>query len=102
MLNYIHNNPIEAGIVCNAEDYTFKPHDSVRSFGEQMAHIGMSSKLMSTMFITGEKVDFDPAEGAKMEKMAGASKEEVQGLHRIRINIKWSHLSSSSRSIFKI
>jgi uncharacterized damage-inducible protein DinB len=67
---------LEAAEKIPAEDYTFKPHDSVRSFGEQMAHIGMSSKLMSTMFITGEKVDFDPAEGAKMEKMAGASKEE--------------------------
>ena len=34
-----------------AEDYSFKPHDSVRTFGEQMAHIGMSSKLLNTMFI---------------------------------------------------
>ena len=59
-----------------AEDYTFKPHDSVRTFGEQMAHIALSSKLMNAMFIKGEKVDFDPAEGAKMEKAVGASKEE--------------------------
>ena len=59
-----------------AEDYTFKPHDSVRTFGEQMAHIGMSSKLLNTMFIKGEQVDFDPAEGAKLEKMTGASKED--------------------------
>ena len=36
-----------------AEDYTFKPHDSVRTFGEQMAHIAMSSKLLNTMFIKG-------------------------------------------------
>lgn len=59
-----------------AEDYTFKPHDSVRTFGEQMAHIAMSSQLLNTMFIKGEKVDFNPAEGAKMEKAIGASKEE--------------------------
>lgn len=59
-----------------AEDYTFKPHDSVRTFGEQMAHIAMSSKLLNTMFIKGEQVDFNPAEGAKMEKAVGASKEE--------------------------
>ena len=60
-----------------AEDYTFKPADSVRSFGEQMAHIGLSTGFMNTMFIKGEKIEFDPAEGAKMEKMTGASKEET-------------------------
>ncbi len=59
-----------------AEDYTFAPHDSVRTFGEQMAHIAMSTKLLNTMFIKGEQVDFNPAEGAKMEKAIGASKEE--------------------------
>lgn len=60
-----------------AEDYTFRPTDSVRSFGEQMAHIGLSTGFMNTMFIKGEKIEFDPAEGAKMEKMTGASKEET-------------------------
>ena len=60
-----------------AEDYTFRPTDSVRSFGEQMAHIGLSTGLLNTMFIKGEKIEFDPAEGAKMEKMTGASKEET-------------------------
>ncbi len=59
-----------------AEDYTFRPHDSVRTFGEQMAHIAMSSKLINSMFIKGEKVDFNPEEGAKMEKAVGVSKEE--------------------------
>lgn len=60
-----------------AEDYSFRPTDSVRSFGEQMAHIGLSTGFMNTMFIKGEKIEFDPAEGAKMEKMTGASKEET-------------------------
>jgi len=59
-----------------AEDYTFKPHDSIRSFGEQMAHIGMSTYFLNTMFIKGEALELDPAEGAKMEKVTGASKEE--------------------------
>ena len=31
---------------------------------------------MNTMFIKGEKVDFNPAEGTKLEKAVGASKEE--------------------------
>ena len=67
---------IEVAEKMPAGDYNFKPHDSVRSFGEQMAHIALSSKLMNTMFIKGEKVDFDPVEGAKLEKSVGASKEE--------------------------
>lgn len=36
----------------------------------------MSSKLLNTMFIKGEQVDFDPAEGAKLKKITGASKED--------------------------
>ena len=60
-----------------AEDYTFRPHDSVRTFGEQLAHISMSSSLLNKMFIKGEKVEFDPAEGEKMMKMVGASKDET-------------------------
>ena len=60
-----------------AEDYGFKPHDSVRSFGEQMAHIGMSTGFLHTMFIKGETVEFDPAAAAQMEKEIGASKEKV-------------------------
>lgn len=60
-----------------AEDYTFRPHDSVRTFGEQLAHLSMSSSLLNKMFIKGEQVNFDPAEGEKMMKMVGASKEET-------------------------
>ena len=59
-----------------AEKYTFKPTDSVRSFGEQMAHIGMSTQFILGVFIKGEELKFDPAETAKMEKQIGASKEE--------------------------
>lgn len=59
-----------------AEDYTFTPHDSVRTFGEQLAHLSMSSKLLNSMFIKGEEVAFDPIEGEKMMKKVGASKEE--------------------------
>ena len=67
---------IEVADKMPADDYSFRPHDSVRSFGEQMAHIALSTKLLNTMFIKGEKIDFNPAEGAKLEKSMGASKEE--------------------------
>jgi len=59
------------------DGYTFRPTDSVRSFGEQMAHIGMSSKFILNTFIKGEKTDFDPAASEKLEKELGMSKTEV-------------------------
>jgi len=67
---------IEVADKMPAEDYTFRPHDSVRTFGEQLAHLSMSSKLLNSMFIKGEEVAFDPVEGEKMMKKVGASKEE--------------------------
>ena len=62
------------------DGYTFRPTDSVRSFGEQMAHIGMSSKFILNTFIKGEKTDFDPAASEKLEKELGMSKTEVVNL----------------------
>lgn len=60
-----------------ADKYTYRPADSIRSFGEQMAHIAMSSKFLVSMFVKGEPMptqeDFATAE--KMEKEMGASKE---------------------------
>lgn len=60
-----------------AEKYTFKPHDSVRTFGEQMAHIGMSTSMILHRFIKGEEVQMNMEEFAKLEKSVGASKEET-------------------------
>ena len=69
---------IELAEAMPADKYTFKPHDSVRSFGEQLAHIGMSSKFLLDMFVKGgpmpTKEDF--AAAAKMEKEMGTNKEE--------------------------
>ncbi|MCF6224646.1 MAG: DinB family protein [Flavobacteriaceae bacterium] len=60
-----------------AEDYAFKPSDSVRSFGEQMAHIGMSTSMILHTFIKGEEMKMDMAEMGKLEKSIGASKEKT-------------------------
>ena len=76
---------IELAEAMPAEHYSFRPHDSVRSFGEQMAHIGMSTPFMLDLFVNGEPMPSDPAvfeEVAKMEKNAGQSKEEcIKMLH---------------------
>lgn len=60
-----------------ADKYSFKPTDSVRSFGEQMAHIAMSSKFLVDLFVKGGAMPSqeDFAAAAKMEKEMGASKE---------------------------
>ncbi|MCH7525344.1 MAG: DinB family protein [Bacteroidetes bacterium] len=59
------------------DKYTFKPTDSVRSFGEQMAHIGLSSQFLLNIFIKGEQPSADQEAIAEMEKTVGASKAEV-------------------------
>lgn len=68
---------LEVASMMDASDYSFKPTDSVKTFGEQLAHVGMSSQLLTKMFIKGETVNFDPVAGDKMEKEMGASKEAV-------------------------
>ncbi|MET2984458.1 DinB family protein [Aureibaculum conchae] len=60
-----------------ADKYTFRPTDSVRSFGEQMAHISTSTKFLVDLFVKGQPMPSqeDFAAAAKMEKEMGASKE---------------------------
>ena len=77
-LNGVKAYTLEIAQAMPADKYTFKPTDSVRSFGEQMAHIGMSSKFLLGMFIKGEPMPTDPevfANIGKMEKEMGMSKE---------------------------
>lgn len=59
-----------------AEDYTFKVTDSVRTFGEQMAHIGMSSMFVTTKLIKGEELP----ESKVTEQEVGVSKEKTIAL----------------------
>ncbi len=77
-LNGVKAYTLEIAEAMPADKYNFRPHDSVRSFGEQMAHIGMSSKFLMGMFIKGEPMPTDPevfANIGKMEKEMGNSKE---------------------------
>lgn len=78
LINGVKAYTLEIAEAMPADKYTFKPTDSVRSFGEQMAHIGMSSKFLLGMFIKGEPMPTDPevfANIGKMEKEMGSSKE---------------------------
>lgn len=69
---------IELAELMPADKYTVRPHDSVRSFGEQMAHIGMSSKMLMDILIKGGPMPGPEefAKGAQMEKEMGANKEQ--------------------------
>jgi len=67
---------LEVAEMMPAEDYSFKPTDSVRTFGEQIAHIGLSTQFIHAFLIKGEEIEFDPVEGKKMEQQLGTSKEE--------------------------
>lgn len=58
------------------EDYNYKVSDSVRTFGEQMAHIGMSSQFILVKLINGEELP----ESESTEKEIGASKENTIAL----------------------
>ena len=67
---------LEVAEAMPAEDYNFKTADSVRTFGEQLAHIGMSSTFILTKLIKGEELP----ESDVTEETIGASKEKTIAL----------------------
>ncbi|OIQ36154.1 MAG: hypothetical protein BM563_11310 [Bacteroidetes bacterium MedPE-SWsnd-G1] len=64
---------IEVAEAMPAEDYTFKTADSVKTFGEQMAHIAMSSMFIHKKLILGEELP----QSEMTEASIGASKEQT-------------------------
>ncbi len=67
---------LEVAEAMPAEDYNFRATDSVRTFGEQMAHIGMSSQFILVKLIKGEELP----ESEITEEQIGASKEQTIAL----------------------
>lgn len=60
-----------------ADKYTFRPTDSVRSFGEQLAHIALSSKMLLDVFINGKAMPTEEefTRDFEIEKEIGANKK---------------------------
>lgn len=52
--------------------YSYKPHDSIMTFAEQLMHIGGSSKVLANMFLK----DIQPADSPAMDANA-MSKAEI-------------------------
>jgi len=96
VLQHAKEYTLEVAESMPAEDYTFKPTDSVRSFGEQLAHIAMSTKMINDVFIKGEEFSFDPVESGKTEKMTGASKEACIKMINANFDEVIAHLKSMS------
>ncbi|WP_274476367.1 DinB family protein [Mangrovimonas aestuarii] len=76
VLEHARAYTLEVAEAMPAENYTFRPTEDVRSFGEQMAHIGMSTKFLLGVFVKGEDLKMDPEAGEKMVKDVGTSKEK--------------------------
>ncbi len=102
-LNGVKAYTLEIAEAMPADKYTFRPHDSIRSFGEQMAHIGMSSKFLLGMFINGDSMPTDPkvfANIGMMEKEMGASKEAcIKAITEAFDAIIETHKSMNSESL---
>ncbi|AOW21411.1 DinB family protein [Urechidicola croceus] len=64
---------LEVAEAMPAEDYNYKTSDSVRTFGEQLTHIGTSTQFILSQFIKGET----PPKSVKTEEEISTSKDEV-------------------------
>ena len=51
-----------------ADKYDYKPTEESKTFASQMIHIGYSSKVMTQMFLKGEKVEFNEPDASNMSK----------------------------------
>jgi len=67
---------LEVAEAMPAEDYTFRTTDSVRTFGEQLAHIGISTQFILVKLIKGEELP----ESDITEQGIGESKETTIAL----------------------
>jgi len=74
------------------EDYSFAPHDSVRTFAEQLVHIAGSSKVIANMFLKDIQPEGPPAD----VDVSAMSKEEVKGLLRTSLGETWEIMASMS------
>ncbi len=55
------------------DQYNYKPHDSVRTFAEQLIHIGGSSTVIANLYLK----DIPPPQDRPERDVASMSKEEI-------------------------
>lgn len=73
------------------ENYAFSPHDSVRTFAEQLVHIGGSSKVIANLFLKDIQPDF-----SQSPDIEGMSKSEIISMVRTNLEETWAIMETMS------
>ena len=73
------------------EMYSYKPHDSLMTCGEQLVHIGGSSKVMANMFLKDVQPESQPS-----VDVSSMSKEEIKNMVRTSLEEAGEIMSSMS------
>lgn len=71
--------------------YSYSPHDSVRTFAEQLVHVGGSSVMICNLFLK----DIQPSAPPEMD-IASMSKSEVKEMVKAGLDQAWEIMSSMS------
>ncbi len=71
--------------------YAYSPHDSVRTFAEQLVHIGGSSVVIANLFLK----DVQPGAPPEMD-IAAMTKEEIKSMVKGGLDQTWEIMSSMS------
>jgi uncharacterized damage-inducible protein DinB len=72
--------------------YDYKPHDSLKTFAGQLAHIAGSSKVIANMFLKDIKPSAPPAD----VDVAAMSKEELKQMVTDQLNETWDIIKTMS------
>lgn len=69
------NQVMELADAMPEDKYNYTPHDSIRTFAEQLIHIGGSSKVIANMFLKDIRPDGPPPD----MDVSAMSKDEIKG-----------------------
>ena len=83
---------IELSDAMPEEDYSFQPHDSSRTFAEQLFHIGTSTKVIAELFL----LDKQPGGGGEMPDPNSMSKEDLVNMVRTGLEETWTIMEAQS------
>ncbi|HEY4654831.1 MAG TPA: DinB family protein [Cyclobacteriaceae bacterium] len=61
--------------------YSYRPHDSIRTFGEQLVHIGGSSKMLANLFLKDIPI---PQDQPEMD-VSSMNKQEIKDFVRTQL-----------------
>ncbi|MEQ6122446.1 DinB family protein [Reichenbachiella sp. MALMAid0571] len=72
--------------------YDYKPHDSLKTFAGQLAHIAGSSKVIANMFLK----DIKPAGPPPDMDLSGISREDLKNMVSTSLNEAWDIIKTMS------